>query len=375
MEISVLCKVVDNFGDIGVAWRMVKQLELNLRRSEKQWARNAKINLIVDDLDAFNKINDLVDVSKNFQIVENIQIYYWKAEEFCYKEFSGKWEKLQIILECFQCGRPEWMEKILFDDGLEKTVNIIMIDYLTAEDYAEDFHKLQSLTRSAKVQKVNFMPGFTEKTGGLIIDDFWNKSIERNEKGPVLCFTYEGEWKGLLRGVEKAQKEIDKNLEFYVAQGRGKQSVLDASKNIKELKIKELPFVNQTEWDCFMKNCSVLFIRGEESMSRACLSGIPFVWHAYPQSDEYQLVKVKALLEKLRPYFESEDFSKIEDLWLLLNSEKSLITDEKLESAVYNFMILQDKLAEGFKNFSDKLRKNGDLTVNLMTFIDKNYII
>lgn len=375
MEISVLCKVVDNFGDIGVAWRMVKQLELNLRRSEKQWAQNAKINLIVDDLESFNKINNQVDVSKNFQIVENIQIYYWKAEDFCYKEFSGKWEKLQIIFECFQCGRPDWMEKILFEDGLEKTVNIIMIDYLTAEDYAEDFHKLQSLTRSAKVQKVNFMPGFTEKTGGLIIDDFWNKSIEKNEKGPVLCFTYEGEWKGLLRGVEKAQKEIDKNLEFYVAQGRGKQSVLDASKNIKELKIKELPFVNQTEWDFFMKNCSVLFIRGEESMSRACLSGIPFVWHAYPQSDEYQLVKVKALLEKLRPYFEPEDFSKIEDLWLLMNSEKSLITDEKLESAVYNFMILQDKLAEGFKNFSDKLRKNGDLTVNLMTFIDKNYII
>ena len=88
-------------------------------------------------------------------------VYDWNAAEFCHEAFSADdGAFMPVILECFQCGRPDWMERILFEEKLERTVHIIMIDYLTAEKYAEDFHCLQSLTRSAKVQKVNFMPGF-----------------------------------------------------------------------------------------------------------------------------------------------------------------------------------------------------------------------
>ena len=48
MEITILCKVVDNFGDIGVVWRLCKRL--------KEIDSDLKINLIVDDLFSFNKI-------------------------------------------------------------------------------------------------------------------------------------------------------------------------------------------------------------------------------------------------------------------------------------------------------------------------------
>ena len=58
-----------------------------------------------------------------------------------------------------------------------------MLDYLTAEPYAETFLCLKSLSRSARVQKVNFMPGFTPKTGGLILDRQFLKSLQTDKGG------------------------------------------------------------------------------------------------------------------------------------------------------------------------------------------------
>ena len=372
MPITVLCKVVDNFGDIGVVWRLCCQLSNQIKKENF----TSKINLIVDDLASFNKICNSVDSNKSFQIVENINIFNWNDEKLCYDEFSkNDGENLSVILEVFQCGRPSWMEKILFEEKLNRTVQIIMIDYLTAEKYAEDFHCLQSLTRSSKVQKVNFMPGFTNKTGGLIIDSEWEHFCDYKNNKTLLCFTYDRNWDALANACKKSNY-IEKVL---IAPGKGFESLKKSfySNFIKDsnLKIEELSFMNQNEWDKMLKNCGVLFIRGEESMSRACLSGIPFVWHAYPQSDEYQLIKVRALLERMSIHFKCEDFKIIEKVWILINSAESEVEQEVFEKAILDFFDNAEKLVYGFREFALDLRKNGDLCSNLMTFIKNRCII
>lgn len=372
MPITVLCKVVDNFGDIGVVWRLCCQLSNQIKKENF----TSKINLIVDDLASFNKICNSVDSNKSFQIVENINIFNWNDEKLCYDEFSkNDGENLSVILEVFQCGRPLWMEKILFEEKLNRTVQIIMIDYLTAEKYAEDFHCLQSLTRSSKVQKVNFMPGFTNKTGGLIIDSEWEHFCDYKNNKTLLCFTYDRNWDALANACKKSNY-IEKVL---IAPGKGFESLKKSfySNFIKDsnLKIEELSFMNQNEWDKMLKNCGVLFIRGEESMSRACLSGIPFVWHAYPQSDEYQLIKVRALLERMSIHFKCEDFKIIEKVWILINSAESEVEQEVFEKAILDFFDNAEKLVYGFREFALDLRKNGDLCSNLMTFIKNRCII
>ena len=372
MPITVLCKVVDNFGDIGVVWRLCCQLSNQIKKENF----TSKINLIVDDLVSFNKICNSVDSNKSFQIVENINIFNWNDEKLCYDEFSkNDGENLSVILEVFQCGRPSWMEKILFEEKLNRTVQIIMIDYLTAEKYAEDFHCLQSLTRSSKVQKVNFMPGFTNKTGGLIIDSEWEHFCDYKNNKTLLCFTYDRNWDALANACKKSNY-IEKVL---IAPGKGFESLKKSfySNFIKDsnLKIEELSFMNQNEWDKMLKNCGVLFIRGEESMSRACLSGIPFVWHAYPQSDEYQLIKVRALLERMSVHFSVEDFKIIEKVWILINSAESEVEQEVFEKAILDFFDNAEKLVYGFRDFALDLRKNGDLCSNLMTFIKNRCII
>ncbi len=395
MQITVLCKVVDNFGDIGVAWRLCRRLT----KIQSKY----KICLVVDDWESFSKIEDglprcLSSEAKQSISIDGIEVYPWNNNELCHEVFcQNDGEKLSLILELFQCGRPDWMERILFEEKLQRTVHIIMIDYLTAEKYAEDFHCLQSLTRSAKVQKVNFMPGFTEKTGGLVIDDAWTNLPEWNSDGPVLVFTYENDWGELAAAL--ADYCIANGRKVLVAQGRGKKSFMQAfakffsspSTNSRGATtfIEELPYLNQTEWDEMMKGCSALVIRGEESMSRACLSGIPFIWHAYPQSDEYQLVKVRALLERIKPHFDERDFEVVSNAWLDINGETWIAssstrndgTDSSLRGAQrrsnpYNqFFSSIPRLVSGFRDFAASLRKNGDLAANLMTYIEKLDII
>ena len=382
MEITILCKVVDNFGDIGVAWRMAKRF-VELAKKENLEIIE-KINLIVDGLSSFNKIENSIDITQSFQTVKDICVYDWNCYDVCYKIFSqNDGKKLAFIIECFQCGRPDWMEKILFQDKLQRTVQILMIDYLTAEKYAEDFHKLMSLTRSAKVQKVNFMPGFSDKTGGLIIEDKWEAVAQRNSNGPVLFFTYSKNWDGV---AESFVKKTDKQI--LAAKGVGFESVKNSFEKFLlqtefSSRFKSLDFCNQREWDNLLLNCSFLFIRGEESLSRACLSGIPFVWHAYVQTEEYQLVKVKALLEIMKKYFTPNQFNIIEKLWLLIN-ESDVSPDQKCDIEKKNMKIKElcdifiekaDDFAVGYRKFAKDLRKNGDLCQNVMTFIRKKYII
>lgn len=382
MEITILCKVVDNFGDIGVAWRMAKRF-VELAKKENLEIIE-KINLIVDGLSSFNKIENSIDITQSFQTVKDVCVYDWNCYDVCYKIFSqNDGKKLAFIIECFQCGRPDWMEKILFQDKLQRTVQILMIDYLTAEKYAEDFHKLMSLTRSAKVQKVNFMPGFSDKTGGLIIEDKWEAVAQRNSNGPVLFFTYSKNWDGV---AESFVKKTDKQI--LAAKGVGFESVKNSFEKFLlqpefSSRFKSLDFCNQREWDNLLLNCSFLFIRGEESLSRACLSGIPFVWHAYVQTEEYQLVKVKALLEIMKKYFTPNQFNIIEKLWFLIN-ESDVSPDQKCDIEKKNMKIKElcdifiekaDDFAVGYRKFAKDLRKNGDLCQNVMTFIRKKYII
>ena len=382
MELTILCKVVDNFGDIGVAWRMAKRfVELAEKENPK---KIEKINLIVDGLESFFRIENSIDAARGFQTVSDVCVYDWNDFDYCYDTFSHEdGKKLSFIIECFQCGRPDWMEKILFEEKLQRTVHILMIDYLTAEKYAEDFHQLMSLTRSAKVQKVNFMPGFSDRTGGLIIEDKWQEVPERKSDGDVLFFTYEKNWDGVAESfVEKTDKKI------LAANGAGFESVQKSFEKYFSppdfaSKFVSLEFCNQNEWDRIMMNCSFLFIRGEESLSRACLSGIPFVWHAYVQSDEYQMVKVKALLEVMRKYFSQNQFDVIERLWILINTseeqEKQPHEAERKKQEIKElcdiFFENGDDFAAGYRKFALELRKNGDLCQNIMTFIKKNYII
>ncbi len=489
-DITLLCKVVDNYGDIGVVFRLAKALSMLMPEG------GAGLRLIVDNLEAFAQLSPGVDTSKHIQEHRGWKVCQWDAAD----EGRKMYEETPplVIVECFACGRPEWLDDILFDKSLQalrpKPVQIINLEYLTAEPYADEFHKLQSLTRSAQVRKVNFMPGFTDKTGGLILDGapvvcgswFSTKDTptrtstdlaggvapvvcgssfsadDRKKPFTVLVFSYERDFSTIAdalatfavngssltaTGASASAKSAvctrntahtaSGNLRILVAAGKADAPFSSAwnmcvkRENLSENahpqcancqkpngslpEPEKLPFMPQDKWDETLYNADFIFIRGEDSLSRACLSAKPFVWHAYPQSEMYHLVKVKALLDRMEPFFSAENFRLIRDYWLWYNgdeffapnatqqqaqkaassgdtngtqntasvqnttgictrtNENSATTNGIYDSRAALIKILShyDEMAESFRAFSKNLVKNGNLAEHLMTFIEE----
>lgn len=390
-NILILCKVVDNFGDIGVVYRLAKALcdlrpELNL-------------TLAVSNLESFSAMAKSVDKSKKIQNFDyknkNGEISAWKIVDWNLDLSNDKEkdeaEKIarenQIILECFQCGRPEWLENILFGNDFNQNVQIINIDYLTAEEYADDFHLLRSGTRKTCIKKIFFMPGFTKKTGGLIFSEekkltdanLSEKLSDSNSDFKISFFAYERDCTPVVNAISEFQAEKRRDKDFsvcvFVAAGKSFSPFMSAyEKAEKPFKIVKLPFLQQEEWDFLLTQMDFNFVRGEDSLSRAALSGIPYIWNAYIQDDDYQLVKVGALIERMKPFFQNDDFELLKKSWKNYN-QKKLASAEilKEQKSFLKNLLAQTANSEAFKNsflsYSKNLKSNGNLAEHLLEYI------
>lgn len=391
MEITVLCKVVDNFGDIGVVFRLCRALS--------ELKKNLEIRLVVSNLDSFAKISKGIDSTKTFQEFRGWKVFDWNDNALCKKEFSKN--PPEFILECFQCGRPEWLEELLFSPQFNLNVQIVNVEYLTAESWADDFHLLKSGTRSAKIKKINFMPGFTKKTGGLILDKnfmrclsekkFALNLVKQNLDKKILSEDFSDSFKILIFSYPKnfdflasAIKEFSflKKIIVFVASGAGADS---AKISLKKFKVDFvcLPFMQQEVWDAFLSLMDFSFVRGEDSFSRCCLLGNPFIWNIYPQEEEFHIVKLNAFLQKIK-ILQIEKFSFLynrnfkasccpESLEILeekkIPSELEKINSE-MKTEILSLLKNYESLKPEFKKFSNEILKNGNLAENLLNLLE-----
>ena len=387
-NILILCKVVDNFGDIGIVYRLAKAL-CDLRP-------DLHLTLAVSNLESFSAMAKSVDKSKKIQNFDyknkNGEISVWKIVDWNLDSSKNdekyEAEKIarenQIILECFQCGRPEWLENILFDGGFNQNVQIINIDYLTAEEYADDFHLLRSGTRKTCIKKIFFMPGFTKKTGGLIFSEekkLTNVKLSEklnNSDFKISFFAYERDCTPIVNAISEFQAKMrEKNFSVcvFAAAGKSFSPFMNAYKKGKPFKIVELPFLQQEEWDFLLTQMNFNFVRGEDSLSRAALSEIPYIWNAYIQDDDYQLVKVDALLERMKPFFHDNDFELLKKCWENYN-QKKLTSAEilKKQESLLKKLLSQAANSETFQNsfsaYSKNLTSNGNLAEHLLKYIE-----
>lgn len=391
MEITVLCKVVDNFGDIGVVFRLCRALS--------ELKKNLEIRLVVSNLDSFAKISKGIDSTKTFQEFRGWKVFDWNDSALCKKEFSKN--PPEFILECFQCGRPEWLEELLFSPQFNLNVQIVNVEYLTAESWADDFHLLKSGTRSAKIKKINFMPGFTKKTGGLILDKnfmrclsekkFALNLVKQNLDKKILSEDFSDSFKILIFSYPKnfdflasAIKEFSflKKIIVFVASGAGADS---AKISLKKFKVDFvcLPFMQQEVWDAFLSLMDFSFVRGEDSFSRCCLFGNPFIWNIYPQEEEFHIVKLNAFLQKIKiPQIEKFSFLYNRNFKASCCPESLEILEEKklpselekinseMKTEILSLLKNYENLKPEFKKFSNEILKNGNLAENLLNFLE-----
>ncbi len=392
-NIMILCKVVDNFGDIGVVYRLAKAL------SDLDSSLN--LTIVCSNLESFASMAKKIEPDKKSQFFDykntRWQILDWNQSE----DFTFSSKPFPIILECFQCGRPDWLEKILFDKNAKEIFHIFNIEYLTAEEYADDFHLLKCYTRSPNVKKMFFMPGFTKKTGGLILDKnfmrclsekkFALNLVKQNLDKKILSEDFSDSFKILIFSYPKnfdflasAIKEFSflKKIIVFVASGAGADS---AKISLKKFKVDFvcLPFMQQEVWDAFLSLMDFSFVRGEDSFSRCCLFGNPFIWNIYPQEEEFHIVKLNAFLQKIKiPQIEKFSFLYNrsfkasccpESLEILeekkLPSELEKINSE-MKTEILSLLKNYESLKPEFKKFSNEILKNGNLAENLLNFLE-----
>ncbi len=293
MSTDIFCKVIDNYGDIGVCWRLCKQLA----------ARGETVRLIVDDASA------LTWMATRTVRAELVEVIAWDQSE--------KIERpADLVIESFGCELPDfYITKMAHQATLGKASTWVNLEYLSAEPYAEACHLLPSPVMQGAgkgLVKTFFYPGFTKKTGGLLREPdlferqakfdkaSWLKTqgIEwrsEHDERIVSLFCYEP---AALPALLDELKNSAKPALLLATAGRAIQEMnaLKAISN-KALRIHYLPYLTQDDYDHLLWASDFNFVRGEDSLVRAIWAGKPFVWNIYPQDDDAHHAKLEAFLD------------------------------------------------------------------------------
>ena len=371
--IDIFCNVIDNFGDAGVVFRFAKEL----KKKEEQ----KKIRIFLNRYDEFAAINPKIDINKNSQLIDGI--FYLLRE-------SSDLENIipaEIIIETFGCDINE-----LYLEKINKKTVILNLEYLSAESWVEDYHKMQSFTSNPNIKKYFFMPGFTEKTGGLIINsdkkeksrdilkEYYSGELENKKIGTI--FSYEHNFENLIEDIFKLKNQYlllimgEKSKEsFKISMDKEFIQLEEGYFKKDNLEILFMPFVTQEKYDEIISVTDFNFVRGEESLARAALSGIPFIWHAYLQEDMVHMDKVDAFLKTFSHY--AKDKKKFEKYCNIVYNYNCRIKNdfEKLEKESYAYFFEQiDEIRDWGENFTMFLTEKCNLVEKLLYFINNEKI-
>lgn len=276
MHWDLFCRVIDNWGDVGVCWRLARDLA----------SRGEQVRLWIDD----------------------DQALAWMAPRGAPGVSVGRFDDAaspgDVVVEAFGCNPPEHFVATMAAQGTGAPV-WINLEYLSAESYVERSHGLPSPQRNG-LTKWFFYPGFTPRTGGLLREtglleeraafdgDAWlarrGWARQPGERVVTLFCYANPALPAMLQALADAPTLL------LLAPGAAQEQVHAAPAGLRCVK---LPWLTQAEFDRLLWSADLNFVRGEDSLVRAQWAGAPWVWQAYPQDDGAHGRKVQALLERL----------------------------------------------------------------------------
>lgn len=301
MQWDVFCRVVDNFGDIGVCWRLVADLG----------SRGQSVRLWVDDARALAWMAP--------QGARGVQVLPWQEP----------WPDVEpgdVVVEAFGCELPE---SFLRRMAARTTAPVwINLEYLSAEAYVERSHGLPSpqlLGPARGLRKWFFYPGFTPATGGLLREpgllaarrDFdraaWlrRQGIDaRADDRLVSLFSYDNEaLPALLESLPPAP-----TLLLVASSAAPLLPALPEG-----VRVQHLPALAQPDFDRLLWSCDLNLVRGEDSFVRAQWAGVPFVWQIYRQDDGAHHHKLVAFLQRFVADWPEAQAAPLRAVWRLWN--------------------------------------------------------
>ena len=294
MRWDIFCRVIDNWGDIGVCWRLACDLA----------SRGDAVRLWIDEPDAL----DWMAPSG----CDGVRLVRWTDPQAVAAEAKTPPEAL---IEAFGCDpAPELIASFAQQaSAIGGKPFWINLEYLSAEAYIERLHRLPSPVFRGPgegLTKRFFYPGFTPGTGGLLREpgldrrqagfgrSAWlaQKGIEWRGERLIALFCYEPDALGaLLAQLESAARPTH----LLVTAGRSARALPPGPTQRGALTISWLPTLTQPAFDELLWSCALNFVRGEDSLVRALWAGEPFVWQIYPQDEDVHHVKLGAFLDWL----------------------------------------------------------------------------
>ncbi len=394
---DIFCNVVDNFGDIGVCWRLACNLA----------ERGQSVRLWVDDVSPLAwmaptghahvevidcKNNDFISLKQHLKdgkyTLGNVLIDTFDCE-FAINLIAAEatdTPATDINSTIFEKNRPVWLN----------------LEYLTAESFAERAHTLPYVHHSGAAQgwtQRYFYPGFNDRTGGLLREtdlferqkafdrDAWLANLNAETTGEVSDHSFDEVIKSKLSSsqlislfcYEPAALEslIDQLAAsktptcLLVTAGRATnavKAVLEGKKRLqsayllpKVLSILYLPQLTQTDYDYLLWSCDLNFVRGEDSLVRAIWAAKPFIWQIYPQHDGVHRAKLAAFLEMMDA---PASLKTAHAAWNAATDDSTL-SEFELTTCLPVWL-------ESAQDLSNRLRLQTDLTSNLIAFAEKN---
>nr|WP_279028653.1 elongation factor P maturation arginine rhamnosyltransferase EarP [Snodgrassella alvi] len=300
-EAWVFVRVIDNYGDAGVGWRLSCLLAEYLHMHVRLW---------IDDTDALNKLVPAPEKQAR------ITIEAWQGDAMMQQQLSAAADPV-LVIETFGCELPpQVLERMRQCRPLW-----LNWEYLTAEDWAVGLHAMSSLQPNG-LEKYFWFMGIDADSGGLLREPDYLAEREKFRQQPQLqqafrqeyglplqhtgqlwlVFAYtSGQWAQWMAMWQQA----DTPVTLWLAGGQVIES-LRAAKLIAPEELQQegdicelgnvtlvrIPFVPQAAFDRLLWLADAAIVRGEDSFVRALWAGLPFFWHIYRQDDDVHLQKL-----------------------------------------------------------------------------------
>ncbi|HAA41585.1 MULTISPECIES: elongation factor P maturation arginine rhamnosyltransferase EarP [Pseudomonas] len=326
---DIFCSVVDNYGDIGVTWRLARQLVAE---------QGCEVRLWVDDLRAFERMCPEIDVRLDQQWQEGVDVRHWPA-------VWSSAPAADVVIAAFACQLPpDYMEAMA---ARERTPLWMNLDYLSAEDWVVGCHRLPSV-KFKGVQKYFFFPGFRPGTGGLLREAglleqrqaFQQDAAAQRQflqglgvfpaPGARLISLFAYENAGLASWLDALSTD-GHTTHLLVPEGRilgdvqhwlGVEGLAVGDVHQRNaLTVQVLPFVRQEQYDRLLWCCDFNAVRGEDSFVRAQWAGRPLLWHIYRQDEDIHLDKLDAFLDLYTAALSPAAKAALVELWQAWNTD------------------------------------------------------
>lgn len=377
----IFCKVIDNFGDIGVCWRLARQLA-----AEHQ----AQVTLLVDDLISFSRLAPEIDPQSAEQTLGPLTVLHW--HDSCALPPAA-----DLVIEGFACHLPgAYLGSMAARASAPVWLNL---EYLSAEHWVEDCHAMESVQPTTGLRQQFWFPGFNARTGGLLREhdlihrrddwqnspaaqaDFWSRLGVRDAAQfgqRISLFAYQQPaLPGLLEALAGQQNQAvesrsalvlipEGNVLADVARWFGVETLRAGERLCRgALTVHILPLLTHEDYDRLLWSCDWNGVRGEDSFVRAQWAGKPFLWHIYPQEEEAHWLKLNAFIDQTS--------AATDDIGAAMNAAwgRALCAWNRENAGTYDWqewLQSQSKIADCARNWCAQQLKQADLALGLMRF-------